>query len=121
MTSNNRLDDAMVVKSCHVVRDKSRAIGDDKGADVLLRTHITLVAADKKRQLQQCVWPQIWLFGADMPRGIGEGECMGEIEPADIVRDLLVGGGIETQVEMQQVPRRRSEQRVIKLARRAPG
>ena len=110
MTGDDRLGDAVVVKRRHfVARRTVAALPDPPRIDVDLLRHIFLVAADEERQLQQSLRPEIAALFAEMPAGVGEGQRMREIEPGDVVGDGVLGRAFDGQIEMQEVPCRRTQ------------
>ena len=60
--------------------------------------------------------PQIGPILADVAAGIGNGQRMREVEPADIVGDRVGGRPLEGGVEMQQIEAGSSDQRIVELA-----
>ena len=122
VTGNDRFGQPVIIEALHSACKEGRAAVHPPMGNILAGVHVFLVAADEHRHLQQRIRPQIRCFLAQMPCGIGEGERVGEIEPAHIVGQRAIARILPCRIVVQHVPRRRLQQRFVqsmRIARRA--
>ena len=100
MAGNDRFGNAVIVERLCRAGEKGRPVLDMPLRDFLAGAHIFPIAPDKQRQLQRRARPQIGPLLADVAAGIGKGQRVREIEPADIVGNRIAGGALESHVEM---------------------
>ena len=81
--------DAVVVEGPGLSDEKRTAIINPPARQFVTGPHVFAVAPDEQRQLQCRPRPQIEPILADVAAGIGKGQRMREVEPADIVGDRV--------------------------------
>ena len=100
MTGDDRFRNAVVVERFSSFGEKGLAIVHTPLCHVLLGAYIFPVAPDEQRQLQRRARPLVGARLADVTAGIGKGQRMCEIKPADIIGNRVVGGALECGIEM---------------------